>query len=435
MKTFYKLLVSALIVTTTNNFVWFALTYWVYLETKSVISTAMVGGIYLVASAVSGFWLGSIVDHYKKKIAMVGSTIVTLTLFIIGFILYTSSPESVFTNVTSPILWLYVLLLLCGAISGNIFNIAVPTLVTVLVPEKMHDRANGLFGTVTGVAFAITSVASGFTLAFGGMIWVLGIAIALTATALIYLLLLSIPEKQIIKTAAQKQKGVDIKGTIKMVGTIPGLFALIFFNMFNNFLGGAFMALMDAYGLSLVSVQVWGLLWGFLSFGFIAGGLFVAKRGLGKNPLKTLFRANIIMWTTCIFFTIQPSIILLAVGCFIWMCLVPFIEATEQTIIQKVVPHERQGRVFGFAQSLEQAASPVTAFFIGPIAQFIFIPFMTTGKGVELIGGWFGVGIGRGIALVFICAGIIGLIVTLFAMRSSSYKLLSKRYLSKNLVS
>jgi len=38
--------------------------------------------------------------------------------------------------------------------------------------------------------------------------------------------------------------------------------ALILFATFNNFLGGVFMSLMDAYGLSLVSVQVWGALWG-----------------------------------------------------------------------------------------------------------------------------------------------------------------------------
>ena len=43
------------------------------------------------------------------------------------------------------------------------------------------------------------------------------------------------------------------------------------------------MALMDAYGLSLVSVETWGLLWGFISLAFIAGGLAVAKFGLGTH--------------------------------------------------------------------------------------------------------------------------------------------------------
>ena len=95
---------------------------------------------------------------------------------------------------------------------------------------------------------------------------------------------------------------------------MPGLLALILFHTFNNFLGGVFMSLMDPYGLQLVSVQVWGVLWGVLSLGFIVGGLVVAKRGLGRNPLRTLFLANIAMWTICMFFTVQASIVLLAVG-------------------------------------------------------------------------------------------------------------------------
>jgi DHA3 family multidrug efflux protein-like MFS transporter len=115
---------------------------------------------------------------------------------------------------------------------------------------------------------------------------------------------------------------------------------------------------------------------------------------------------------------------------FMYLIIMPFIEASEQTILQKVVPPERQGRVFGFAQSVEQAASPFTAFLIGPIAQFVFIPFMTTGAGVELIGDWFGTGPDRGIALVFTITGIIGLCLTLFAFNSKYYHQLSKRYLS-----
>ena len=194
------------------------------------------------------------------------------------------------------------------------------------------------------------------------------------------------------------------------------------------------MALMDAYGLELMPVQMWGFLLGIMSVGFIIGGIAVAKWGLGRNPLFSFFIASVIMWITCIFFTIQASIILLAIGMLIWMCLSPVIEAAEQTILQKTVPLERQGRVFGFAQSVEQAASPITAFLVGPLAQFIFIPFMTTGAGVALIGDWFGVGTNRGIALIFILAGIIGLIATLLMMRTRAYMRLSELYAQNDAV-
>ena len=175
---------------------------------------------------------------------------------------------------------------------------------------------------------------------------------------------------------------------------------------------------------------MWGVLIGALSTAFILSGIIIAKTGLGKNPLRTLLLVNMITWTTCIFFTIQPSIILLAIGFFIWMLLGPYAEAAEHTTLQKVVPFERQGRVFGFAQSVEQSASPVTAFLIGPLTQFIFIPFMTTGAGVALIGDWFGTGPDRGIALVFIIGGILGLLMTIIAFNSKYYRQLSVRYLS-----
>jgi DHA3 family multidrug efflux protein-like MFS transporter len=118
----------------------------------------------------------------------------------------------------------------------------------------------------------------------------------------------------------------------------------------------------------------------------------------------------------------------MAGGMFIYLCLIPVVEAAEHTILQKVVAPERQGRVFGFAQSVEQAASPITAFVIGPVAQLIFIPFMTTGAGVRLLGGWFGASTDRGLALLFTLAGLIGLTVTLAAMRSRAYRALSRQY-------
>lgn len=449
MKTFYRLLGITLLVITTNNFVWFALTYWAYLSTKSVISTSVMGGIFLVITSITSIWIGSIVDHNKKKHAMIGSSLVSLTFFVIGLLLFTFAPSGSFNSITSPLFWIFIVLLLCGTLAGSVYNIAIPTLVPRILPEKMHDRANGMFGTTVGIAFGITSVISGISLAFGGMNFVLTVAIIATllATSILFIIPVSeekskfsespeslqpaalySPEKPTTAQAKPEKKSVDIAGTIKAIKSVPGLFALIFFTTFNNFLGGVFFALMDAYGLSLMSVESWGLLWGALSMSFILGGLYISKKGLGSSPLKILFRNNIITWIVCIFFTIQPSIILLAIGTFIWMFFVPFTEAIEQTIFQKVVPPDRLGRVFGFAQSIEQAASPITAFLIGPITQFLFIPFMTDGAGVELIGGWYGTGTGRGIALVFSISGIVGLLITLIAMRSRSYKLLAQKY-------
>lgn len=428
MKIFYQLLGNTLLATVTNMTVWFALIFFTYLETRSVLVTSVSSGIYLAIVAATGFWLGSIVDHNRKKNVMLLSSCISLCIYILCLGIYFGASAGTFSDQANPILWLFICLTLIAVIAGNLRTIALPTLVTILVPEESRDKANGLAGTATGVAFLVVSVISGLLIGYGGMHYVLGLAIATTLLTIAHLFSIPIREQEIVHTEAAPKK-IDIKGTLAVIGTIHGLFALILFTTFNNFLGGVFMALMDPYGLSLVSVQAWGFIFGALSCGFIVGGLIIAKWGLGKNPLRMLFIANIIIWTVCCFFTIQPSIILLVAGMAIYMSVVPFIEASEHTIIQKVVPHGRQGRVFGFAQSVEQAASPFTAFLIGPLTQFFFIPFMTTGAGVTLIGDWFGTGPDRGIALVFTITGIIGLCVTIIAFNSRQYKILSRSYL------
>lgn len=428
-KLFYTILANSVAASITNTFVWFAVTFWVYLETRSVIITSVMAGIYLVTVAASGFLLGSLVDRYRKKTTMMLSSVSSFFFYTLACLIFVSTPLEVFTNPSSVALWIFIVLTLAGAIAGNLRAIALSTLVTVLIPEEQRDKANGLVGSANGVAFLVASILSGMAVGFVGMFWVLVGAIGLSLLIVLHLWVISIPEREVITSGAHADNNsIDLRGTIRAVQMVPGLFGLIFFHTFNNFLGGVFMSLMDPYGLELVSVQVWGILWGILSLGFIVGGLVVARKGLGKNPLRTLFLANVMIWTICIFFTIQASIVLFAIGMFIFLCLIPAIEAAEQTILQKVVPAERQGRVFGFAQSVEQAASPITAFLIGPIAQWIFIPFMTTGGGVDLLGTWFGTGTDRGMALLFIVAGLIGLVVTLAAMRSASYKTLSKAY-------
>src|SRR5687768_8504901 len=116
---------------------------------------------------------------------------------------------------------------------------------------------------------------------------------------------------------------------------------------------------------------------------------------------------------------------MLTIGMVVWLALVPVIEAAEQTILQRSIPYERQGRVFGFAQLVENAASPLTAFLMAPLAESVFMPSMTDGHGADWIGDWFGTGPERGIALMFTLAGLFGVVVTAIAWSSRSYRRLA----------
>ena len=224
MKTFYQILANTVLANVTNMTVWFAMIFFIYLETKSVTATSIVSGIYLVMTASLGIWFGSLVDHNKKKNVMILSGVISLIIYIIGFAIYISTPAETWKDPTSVTLWILNVLLLVGVIAGNIRGIAVPTLVTILIPEDGRAKANGLTGTAFGIAFLICSAISGILVGMGGMFYVLILGIVMMILSILHLWFLVIPEKEIVHL--EHQPKVDLRGTFAVVAAIPGLMAV-----------------------------------------------------------------------------------------------------------------------------------------------------------------------------------------------------------------
>lgn len=428
VRAFYQVLANTAIANVTSSYLWWALTFWAYLETRSVLATAIIGGSYMLLVAVFGVVFGVIVDRTKKKTVMLLSGAVTLATYLLAGGLYLSFPESVLVDWGGPWFWVFAGVILIGGVVENLRNIALSTTVTLLVPGDRRDRANGLVGAVQGIAFMVTSVFSGLSIGLLGMGWTVVIAITATAVALIHLLFVPIPERGIAHVEGGAPKGFGFRGVIPAVVAVPGLLALILFSTFNNLVGGVFMALMDPYGLTLFSVEVWGIVLGITSVGFIAGGALVAKFGLGKNPVRTMLLVNVGIALLGMTFAIREWWWVYALGILVFMCLMPIAEAAEQTIVQRVVPFEKQGRVFGFAASAESAAAPLSSFLIGPLAQFWLIPYMNSRPGKESLGWLLGPGEARGIALAFVGASLVLLVVVVLAFFSPPYRRLSAAY-------
>ena len=422
---FHRLLLNTLASGVSSSFLWFALTFWVYLETRSVTATGVIGGSFTLSSALLGPVVGTIVDRHRKIHVMRATTAVSAACFGAATVVFVTVPADDLLRLSNPWFWVLVMTTLLGSVAGQLRSVALSTCVTLLVPAHRRDKANGLVGTVTGVSFAITSVFSGLVIGTLGMGWAYYATLALTVAAGIHLLALDVPEARPDRSSPHESAPiVDVRGAIEAIAAVPGLAMLIGLAAFNNLLGGVFMALMDAYGLELVSVETWGFLWGGLSLAFIVGGLAVARFGLGPVPVRTIVAANLVNWIACSVFALRSSIVLLAICMLVWLTLMPVIEAAEQTVLQQAIPFERQGRVFGFAQLIENAASPLTAFAIAPLADRLVIPFMTDGRGASSLGEWFGTGTDRGLALIFTVAGLVGVATTAVVWRSRSYRAL-----------
>lgn len=426
-RTFRSILINTGLANITTGYLWFALVFWIYLETRNVIATGVLGGGYMLLLSLSAISFGTLVDRFRKLDLMRFASMFTFGMFLLAAGLFFVAPQGAITDLGRPWLWLFGLVILAGAVVENMRNIALSTTVTILIDPDERDKANGLVGVVQGLAFMVTSVLSGISVGQWGMGPTVIIAVALTALSLLHLLTLRMPE-EVEPAISDAQGHFDLAGAWKSVSAVPGLIALIIFSTFNNLVGGVYAALMDPYGLEIFSVELWGILFAVAGTGFLIGGALIGKFGLGKNPLRTMLFAVIGMGLLGGLFTVREWGWLYLVGIWAYMVLIPVIEAAEQTVIQRVVPLERQGRVFGFAGAVELAAAPITAFMIAPIAQFWIIPWARSDGGAATLRPLLGEGTGRGIALVFLVAGFIMLLAAVAAFFTPVYRRVSAVY-------
>lgn len=426
-RTFAGILVNTALANITTSYLWFALTFWVYLGTRNVIATGVVGGAYMLLIALSSISFGTFVDRYRKLTVMRFAAAFTLVMFVLSGVMFLLTPTTRLLDLTQPWFWIFMLIILIGAVVENMRNIALSTTVTILIEPDRRANANGMVGMVQGLMFIVTSLLSGLSVGLLGMGWTIAVALVLTALAFAHLLTLRMPE-EVRAAATDATGGFDLRGAFAAVMAVGGLFALILFSTFNNFIGGVYMALMDPYGLEMFSVEVWGAVFAFGATGFLVGGALIGKFGLGANPLRTMLLVVVVMGFLGAVFTLREWPWLYVAGIWLYLVLIPFVEAAEQTVIQQVVPLQKQGRVFGFAMAFESAAAPLTAFVIAPIAQVWIIPYARSAEGAAQSAPLLGEGTSRGIALVFLVAGIIVIAAALLAFLTPVYRRVSASY-------
>lgn len=427
-RTFIHVMLNTAVAGLTTNFLWFAVIFWIYLETRSILAVGVLSGTYMLLLAACSMWFGSLVDRHRKRRVMLVSAWCSLIAFAISCAIFFTVPGEELLNLGGPWFWVFILILLGGCVVELLRSLALSTTVTLLVPVPKHANANGLVGTVQGLSFIVTSVFSGISIGFLGMGMTMLIAFVLTAIPIVHLHVLNIPEPEIAHDP--NRSAVDFRGGWIAMLAVPGLLGLVIFTTFNNFSSGAYMALLDPYGLEMFSVEMWGIVFGVAGTGFIVGGAIVAKWGLGKNPVRTMLVLVAALGLLGSVLTIREWPWLFVVGIWVFMMMMPAIEAAEQTVIQRVVPFEKQGRVFGLAMTFEATAAPITSFLVAPIAEFWIVPYMRSDAGSQDWGWLLGEGASRGIALIFVWAGILTTIVALLALLTPTYRTLVRSYLS-----
>ena len=102
---------------------------------------------------------------------------------------------------------------------------------------------------------------------------------------------------------------------------------------------------------------------------------------------------------------------------------IPFINAGQNVILYQRVPEQIQGRVFAVRNAIQFSTIPLGILLGGFLADYVFEPFMqnenTVASFLHMIVGR---GAGSGMAVMFLCTGVMGSLFILISYRKKELR-------------
>ncbi|MEO1792900.1 MAG: MFS transporter, partial [Cyanobacteria bacterium J06629_19] len=385
-----------------SNLTRFAFGVWIYQQTQSVISFALIPTcLYLPGVLISPI-AGSLTDRWNRRTVMllsdVGSGLIILGVLAL---LQTSSLQQwhIYTAVAAGSL--------CAAFQWSSYAAAI----TQLIPPQQLGRANGLVEVAKAISQIVGPLAAGtllFQLGISGIITLDLLTFIMGVLTLLLIRIPPVPHKSDTFERTQKSWCHDLSFGWQYIRRHPSLIKLLFYyGMLILFLG-ALEVLFTPFFLNLGTPRTLGIALSVGGIGWLLGSLIISMWGGPKNRVKGIFVFAIAQGIWLMLAGFKASIPLAMLAIFGYLFTYPFISSCNQSFWQNHIPAEIQGRVFSIKLMVEWLFLPIGYLVAGVLSDHLFEPLMAiNGPLSQSIGKLIGVGPGRGIALLCLLMGCI----------------------------
>lgn len=392
----------------------FALGVWAYQTGGSVTNFTIIAIASTVPGILLGPVIGSLIDRWDRKRVLLGAQLgsAVVTLVLAG--LYWTGQLQV---------WHIVAVVPVASVCATVLNIGFMSIVTSLVPADGLSRANGSLGLVFGVVQLSGPILAGISLDKIGMGGIFAIHLASYLMGLLTLAVVTLPAVHQAAKEAGASLWSDIADAYRFLRSKPGvlgglyLFTLIWFNV------SAVQVLILPLVLSIGSTTDLGFIQSMAGVGALVGGLLMV---VWKGPQRKVFGilgASVVIACVLVVMPVPVSIPWLAGCCVLIMIAAPIATVCSQTLWQRKVPAHFHGRAFSLRNTIMKAAQPLAFLSSGLLADHVFSPLMMAdGALAGSLGPVFGVGEGRGVALMISVFGALSLIMVIIAWMTGAIR-------------
>ena len=382
-----------------SQFVNFALGVWMYQRTGSVTLFGLIALASVAPQVLATPFAGVLADRVDRRWVLVAGHVGGGVCSALLIALHQLDLLTIWT-VLPPV-----------ALSSIFHAPLLPTFAaatTVLVPREQLGRANGLVQLGAAVSQIATPAATGYLLLAMGLRTILLLDVASFSFAIVSLLLVRIPRPP-TSAEGRETRGPALRQVVfgwHYIRQRPGLVGLLAFLGVVNFSLGMVQLLVTPMVLGFTDATELGVVLTAGGVGMLAGsGLMVAWGGPRQRIVGVLgfvFLQGLLMFVGAA----RPSAPLVGFAAFGLLFAVPLISGCSQTVWQRKVPADVQGRVLAVKTAVAGTAMPLAFLLAGPLADGVFEPLMAqNGALASTVGRLLGVGRGRGVALLFTVLG------------------------------
>lgn len=167
-----------------------------------------------------------------------------------------------------------------------------------------------------------------------------------------------------------------------------------------------------------------------MGIGGIIGGIIVAGGRFSKNSVKMIYVSAMLSFLFGdVMMGAGRNVLFWSIAGVAASLPIPFVNAGQNVILYQKVPDKIQGRIFAVRNALQYSTIPLGILLGGFLADYVFEPFMVTENFLTAaLHTLVGEGAGSGMAVMFLCTGILGSIFSFFSYRQKDIRKLSSEY-------
>ena len=398
----------------------FALVLWAYEQSRSALSVSLMSFCNYVPYILVSLFVGAFVDsHRKKSIMLVADTIAAIGSLSV-LLLFVTGQLSIWN--------IYLINVIMG-VTTAFQQPAAAVAVGALVPMEKLSNVSGMNSFSTNLIMVVNPMLAAAVYGLGGLPLILLIdLLSFTFAFCVLLFFIHIPDQ-----LKKRKQTSPFAGTVegfaflkKERGLLYIMLTMALVNFFSrltyeNILSPMVLARSGDSSMAL------GVVNACMGIGGILGGVIVSFKKESKN------KVGMIYISAGLSFLLGDITMALGQNTFWWSFAgiaaslpIPFIQAGDNMILYGKVPRDMQGRVFAVRNAIQYSTIPIGILLGGILADYVFEPFMNSGKSMAaLLNKLVGSGAGSGMAVMFLCTGICGFLVSIISYQNREIRKLN----------